>query len=104
MTISVAVGLAVVGCVGLLEWLKSFLAQFGLKLPGWVWSVVLLVLAQGCGFLTVYGSQTLAKTPLMAVLTGTVVLAFAQIGYDAIIKRISARCAEAENADNKKVA
>lgn len=90
MNIYVLLCLAAVAVVGLIEWLKNFLEKF-LTVPGWVWSVVVLVASLGCGFLAVYGADVTAHTPLMAVLLGLAILALSQIGYDglktAIIKR-----------------
>ena len=58
-------------------------------MKGSVWSLLVLVVSFLCGFLVVYGSETGPKSPLMAVLAGLVVLALAQIGYDAIVKAIA---------------
>lgn len=90
MNVYVLLCLAAVAVVGLIEWLKNFLEKF-LTVPGWVWSVVVLVASLACGFLAVYGADATAHTPQMAVLFGLGVLALSQIGYDglktAIIKR-----------------
>ena len=80
--------LAAVAVVGLIEWLKNFLKEF-LAIPGWAWSLVVLAASFLCGALVVFGANVGPKTPLMAVLAGLVVLAFAQIGYDSIVKAIA---------------
>ena len=80
--------LAAVAVVGLIEWLKNFLKEF-FTIPGWAWSLVVLAASFLCGALVVFGANVGPKTPLMTVLAGLVVLAFAQIGYDAIVKAIA---------------
>lgn len=90
MNVYVLLCLAAVAVVGLIEWVKNLVEKF-LTVPGWVWSVVVLLASIGCGFLAVYGADVTAHNPLMAVLFGLGVLALSQIGYDglktAIIKR-----------------
>ncbi len=81
-------GLAAVAVVGVIEWLKSFLKEF-LVIPGWAWSLVVLAASLGCGALCVFGANVGPKSLPMAVLAGLVVLALAQIGYDAIVKAIA---------------
>lgn len=81
-------GLAAVAVVGVIEWLKSFLKEFVL-IPGWAWSLIVLTASFLCGALAVFGAGVGPKTPLMALLAGFVVLALAQIGYDAIVKAIA---------------
>lgn len=88
MEIGLYLGLAAVAVVGLIEWLKNFLKEF-LAIPGWAWSLVVLAASFLCGALVVFGANAGPKTPLMAVLAGLVVLALAQIGYDAIVKAIA---------------
>lgn len=88
MEIGLYLGLAAVAVVGLIEWLKSFLKEF-LAISGWMWSLVVLAASFLCGALVVFGGKVGPKTPLMAVLAGLVVLAFAQIGYDGLIKAIN---------------
>lgn len=92
MEIGLFLGLAAVAVVGLIEWLKNFLKEF-LAIPGWAWSVAVLVLSFLCGALVVYGSNAAPKTVWMAVLAGLVVLALAQIGYDGIVKAIAKKAA-----------
>ena len=92
MEIGLFLGLAAVAVVGLIEWLKNFLKEF-LAIPGWAWSVAVLVVSFLCGALVVYGSNAAPKTVWMAVLAGLVVLALAQIGYDGIVKAIAKKAA-----------
>ncbi|WP_428055780.1 hypothetical protein [Candidatus Avelusimicrobium fimicolum] len=92
MEIGLFLGLAAVAVVGLIEWLKNFLKEF-LAIPGWAWSVAVLVVSFLCGALVVYGSNSAPKTVWMAVLAGLVVLALAQIGYDGIVKAIAKKAA-----------
>lgn len=92
MEIGLFLGLAAVAVVGLIEWLKNFLKEF-LAIPGWAWSVAVLVVSFLCGALVVYGSNAVPKTVWMAVLAGLVVLALAQIGYDGIVKAIAKKAA-----------
>ena len=92
MEIGLFLGLAAVAVVGLIEWLKNFLKEF-LAIPGWAWSVAVLVVSFLCGALVVYGSNSAPKTVWMAVLAGLVVLALAQIGYDGIGKAIAKQAA-----------
>ena len=94
MNVYVLLCLAAVAVVGLIEWLKNLIEKF-LTVPGWVWSVVVLVASLGCGFLAVYGADVTAHTPLMAVLLGLAILALAQIGYEAIKKAIIHRAEKA---------
>lgn len=101
MEIGLYLGLAAVAVVGLIEWLKNFLKEF-LAIPGWAWSVAVLVVSFLCGALVVFGANVAPKTIWMALLAGLVVLALAQIGYDAIVKAISKKAAhvlENEKAD-----
>lgn len=86
--------IAAVAVVGVIEWLKNFLKDF-VAIKGSVWSLLLLFVSFLCGWLIVYGSDSGPKTPLMAILAGAVVLALAQIGYDAIIKAISKKAEHA---------
>ena len=88
MELGMIICLAAVACVGLIEWTKNLVEKF-FKVPGYVWSLAVFAGAMLCGFIAVYGAGITAKTPLMAVLAGLVVLAFAQIGYDAIVKAIA---------------
>lgn len=92
MEIGLFLGLAAVAVVGLIEWLKNFLKEF-LAIPGWAWSVAVLVVSFLCGALVVYGSNAAPKTVWMAILAGLVVLALAQIGYDGIVKAIAKKAA-----------
>lgn len=92
MEIGLFLGLAAVAVVGLIEWLKNFLKEF-LAIPGWAWSMAVLVVSFLCGALVVYGSNSAPKTVWMAVLAGLVVLALAQIGYDGIVKAIAKKAA-----------
>ena len=94
MNVYVLLCLAAVAVVGLIEWLKNLIEKF-LTVPGWVWSVVVLVASLGCGFLAVYGADVTAHTPLMAVLLGLAILALSQIGYEAIKKSIIHRAEKA---------
>ena len=94
MNVYVLLCLAAVAVVGLIEWLKNFLEKF-LTVPGWVWSLVVLIASQGCGFLAVYGADVTSHTPLMAVLLGFAILALSQIGYEAIKKAIIHRAEKA---------
>ena len=48
MNVYVLLCLAAVAVVGLIEWLKNLIEKF-LTVPGWVWSVVVLVASIGCG-------------------------------------------------------
>ena len=101
MEIGLFLGLAAVAVVGLIEWLKNFLKEF-LAVPGWAWSVAVLVVSFLCGALVVFGANVAPKTIWMALLAGLVVFALAQIGYDAIVKAISKKAAhvlENEKAD-----
>lgn len=101
MNVYVLLCLAAVAVVGLIEWLKNLLEKF-LTVPGWVWSVVVLVASIGCGFLAVYGADVTVHNPLVSVLIGLAILALAQIGYDAIVKAIGKKAAhvlENEKAD-----
>ena len=81
-------GLAAVAVVGVIEWLKSFLKEF-VAIPGWAWSLVVLAASLCCGALCVFGGGVGPKSLAMAILAGLVVLALAQIGYDAIVKAIA---------------
>ena len=81
-------GLAAVAVVGLIEWLKNFIKEF-FVIPGWAWSLVVLAASLCCGTLCVFGANVGPKSLPMAVLAGLVVLALAQIGYDAIVKAIA---------------
>ena len=81
-------GLAAVAVVGVIEWLKSFLKEF-VAIPGWAWSLVVLAASLCCGSLCVFGGGVGPKSLAMAILAGLVVLALAQIGYDAIVKAIA---------------
>lgn len=101
MNVYVLLCLAAVAVVGLIEWIKNFVEKF-LTVPGWVWSVVVLVASQGCGFLAVYGADVTAHTPLMAVLLGFAILALSQIGYEAIKKAIISRAEKALGVDSEK--
>lgn len=101
MNLYILLCLAAVAVVGLIEWLKNLLEKF-LTVPGWVWSVVVLVASQGCGFLAVYGADATAHTPQMAVLFGLGVLALSQIGYEAIKKAIIHRAEKALGVDSEK--
>ena len=94
MNVYVLLCLAAVAVVGLIEWVKNLVEKF-LTVPGWVWSVVVLVASIGCGFLAVYGADVTAHNPLMAVLLGLAILALAQIGYEAIKKSIIHRAEKA---------
>lgn len=101
MEIGLFLGLAAVAVVGLIEWLKNFLKEF-FSVPGWAWSLAVLGVSFLCGALVVYGANVAPKTLWMAVLAGLVVLALAQIGYDAIVKAIGKKAAhvlENEKAD-----
>ena len=102
MNVYVLLCLAAVAVVGLIEWLKNLIEKF-LTVPGWVWSVVVFVAAQGCGFLAVYGADVTAHTPLMAVLLGFAILALSQIGYEAIKKAIIHRAEKALGIECEKV-
>ncbi len=101
MNMYVLLCLAAVAVVGLIEWLKNLIEKF-LSVPGWVWSVVVLVASIGCGFLAVYAADVTSHTPLMAVLVGLVVLAIAQIGYEAIKKAIISRAEKALGFESEK--
>ena len=101
MNVYVLLCLAAVAVVGLIEWLKNLVEKF-LTVPGWVWSVVVLVASLGCGFLAVYGADVTAHTPLMAVLLGLAILALSQIGYEAIKKVIISRAEKALGVDSEK--
>lgn len=101
MNVYVLLCLAAVAVVGLIEWLKNLLEKF-LTVPGWVWSVVVLVASLGCGFLAVYGADVTAHTPLMAVLLGLAILALSQIGYEAIKKAIISRAEKALGLESEK--
>ncbi len=94
MNVYVLLCLAAVAVVGLIEWVKNFVEKF-LTVPGWVWSVFVLVASIGCGFLAVYGADVTEHNPLMAVLLGLAILALAQIGYEAIKKAIISRAEKA---------
>jgi hypothetical protein len=101
MELGMIICLAAVACVGLIEWTKNLVEKF-FKVPGFVWSLAVFVGAMLCGFIAVYGAGITAKTPLMAVFIGLVVLALAQIGYDSIVKAIGKKAAcvlENEKAD-----
>lgn len=102
MNMYVLLCLAAVAVVGLIEWVKNLVEKF-LTVPGWVWSVVVLVASIGCGFLAVYGADATAHNPLMAVLLGLAILALAQIGYEAIKKAIISRAEKALGVDSEKV-
>ena len=101
MNVYVLLCLAAVAVVGLIEWVKNLVEKF-LTVPGWVWSVVVLVASLGCGFLAVYGADVTAHTPLMAVLLGFAILALSQIGYEAIKKAIISRAEKALGVDSEK--
>lgn len=101
MNVYVLLCLAAVAVVGLIEWVKNLVEKF-LTVPGWVWSVVVLVASIGCGFLAVYGADVTAHTPLMAVLLGLAILALSQIGYEAIKKAIISRAEKALGVDSEK--
>ena len=101
MNMYVLLCLAAVAVVGLIEWTKNFVEKF-LTVPGWVWSVVVLIASLGCGFLAVYGADVTAHTPLMAVLLGLAILALSQIGYEAIKKAIISRAEKALGVDSEK--
>ena len=92
MELGMIICLAAVACVGLIEWTKNLVEKF-FKVPGFVWSLAVFAGAMLCGFTAVYGAGITAKTPLMAVLIGLVVLALAQIGYDGIVKAIAKKAA-----------
>lgn len=101
MELGMIICLAAVACVGLIEWTKNLVEKF-FKVPGFVWSLAVFAGAMLCGFIAVYGAGITAKTPLMAVFIGLVVLALAQIGYDSIVKAIGKKAAcvlENEKAD-----
>ena len=119
MNLYILLCLAAVAVVGLIEWLKNLLEKF-LTVPGWVWSVVVLVASIGCGFgwvwsvvvlvasigcgfLAVYGADVTAHNPLMAVLLGLAILALAQIGYEAIKKAVLIRAEKALGIECEKV-
>ena len=101
MNVYVLLCLAAVAVVGLIEWVKNLVEKF-LTVPGWVWSVVVLVASIGCGFLAVYGADVTAHNPLMAVLFGLGVLALSQIGYEAIKKSIISRAEKALGLESEK--
>ena len=101
MNVYVLLCLAAVAVVGLIEWVKNLVEKF-LTVPGWVWSVVVLVASIGCGFLAVYGADITAHTPQMAVLFGLGVLALSQIGYEAIKKAIIHRAEKALGLESEK--
>ena len=94
MNVYMLLCLAAVAVVGLIEWVKNFVEKF-LTVPGWVWSVVVLLASIGCGFLAVYGADVTAHNPLMAVLLGLAILALAQIGYDGLKTAITKRAEKA---------
>ena len=94
-------GVAAVAVVGLIEWVKNFVEKF-LAVPGWVWSVVVLLASIGCGFLAVYGADVTAHNPLMAVLLGLAILALAQIGYDGLKTAIMKRAEKALGVGSEK--
>lgn len=102
MNLYILLCLAAVAVVGLIEWLKNLLEKF-LTVPGWVWSVVVLVASIGCGFLAVYGADVGAHNPLMAVLIGLAILALSQIGYEAIKKAVLNRAEKALGIECEKV-
>ncbi len=101
MNVYMLLCLAAVAVVGLIEWVKNFVEKF-LAVPGWVWSVVVLLASIGCGFLAVYGADITAHNPLMAVLLGLAILALAQIGYDGLKTAIMKRAEKALGAGSEK--
>lgn len=101
MNVYMLLCLAAVAVVGLIEWVKNFVEKF-LTVPGWVWSVVVLLASIGCGFLAVYGADVTAHNPLMAVLLGLAILALAQIGYDGLKTAITKRAEKALGVGSEK--
>lgn len=102
LNIYLLIFLASVAVVGIIEWLKNLLSKF-FTIPGWVWSIIVLLSSLVCGFIAVYAADVTSHTPLMAVLVGLVVLAIAQIGYEAIKKAIISRAEKALGIECEKI-